>query len=86
MKILKIHEIFCENLRIIFVLFYDVHKEKMFTINLEDGCEAKRPVRLVIHTWSDEALKSTTVNLALPSSHGGPLETLFMIFGEALPE
>ena len=39
-KILKIHEIFCENPRIIFVLFYDVHKENMFTINLEDGREA----------------------------------------------
>jgi len=36
-KILKIHEIFCENPRIIFVLFYDVHKENMFTINLEDA-------------------------------------------------
>ena len=35
-KILKIHEIFCENPRIIFVLCYDVHKESMFTINLED--------------------------------------------------
>ena len=40
LKILKIHEIFCENPRIIFVLFYDVHKENMFTINLEDGHEA----------------------------------------------
>ena len=30
-KTLKIHE---------FVLFYDVHKENMFTINLEDGREA----------------------------------------------
>ena len=30
---------FCENPRIIFVLFYDVHKENMFTINLEDGRE-----------------------------------------------
>ena len=39
-KILKIHEIFGENPRIIFVLFYDVHKENMFTINLEDGREA----------------------------------------------
>jgi len=37
LKILKIHEIFCENPRIIFVLFYDVRKENMFTINLEDG-------------------------------------------------
>ena len=40
LKILKIHEIFCENPRIIYVLFYDVHKENMFTINLEDGREA----------------------------------------------
>ena len=39
-KILKIHEIFCENPRIIFVLFFDVHIENMFTINLEDGREA----------------------------------------------
>ena len=31
---------FCENPRMIFVLFYDVHKENMFTINLEDGREA----------------------------------------------
>ena len=40
LKIFKIHEIFCENPRIIFVLFYDVHKENMITINLEDGREA----------------------------------------------
>ena len=40
LKILKFHEFFCENPRIIFVLFYDVHKENMFTINLEDGSEA----------------------------------------------
>ena len=39
-KIFKIHEIFCENPRIIFVLFYDVYKENMFTINLEDRREA----------------------------------------------
>ena len=40
LKILKIHEIFCENPWIIFVLFNDVHKENMFTINLEDVREA----------------------------------------------
>ena len=40
LKILKIYEIFSENPRIIFVLLYDVHKENMFTINLEDGREA----------------------------------------------
>ena len=49
LKILKIHEIFCENLRIIFVLFYDVHKENMFTINLEDGCEA--PSKASLFKW-----------------------------------
>ena len=43
LKILKIHKIFCENPRIIFVLFYDVHKENMFTINLEDGREKFGP-------------------------------------------
>ena len=40
LKILKIHEFVCENPRIIFVLFYDVHKENMLTIYLEDGREA----------------------------------------------
>ena len=39
-KFLKIREIFCENPRIIFILFYDVHKENMFWTNLEDGREA----------------------------------------------
>ena len=39
-KILKIREIFCENPRIIFILFYDVHKENMFRTNLEDVREA----------------------------------------------
>ena len=29
-----------ENPRIIFVSFYEVHKENMFTTNLEDGREA----------------------------------------------
>ena len=61
LKILKIREIFCKNPRIIFVLFYDVHKENMFTINLEDGREApskarkkgaKRPEFLVIENIS----------------------------------
>ena len=40
LKILKIREIFSENPRIIFVLFYDVHKENVFRTNLEDGHEA----------------------------------------------
>ena len=40
LKILIIHKTFCENPRIIFVLFYDVHKKNMITINLEDGREA----------------------------------------------
>ena len=42
LKILKSHEIFCENPRIIFVLFHDVHKENMFTINLKDKSLERR--------------------------------------------
>ena len=45
LKILKIHEIFCENPQIIFVLFYDVHNENMFITNLEDGGEAPSKAR-----------------------------------------
>jgi len=44
-KILKIREIFCENPRIFFFFFYDVHKENMFTINLGDGSEAPSKAR-----------------------------------------
>ena len=44
---MKIHEIFCENPRIFFVLFYDVHKENMFTINLEDGREASYKASII---------------------------------------
>ena len=41
------HKIFInfENPRIIFVLFYDLHKENMFTTNLEDGREAPSKAR-----------------------------------------
>ena len=53
LKILKIHEIFCENPRIIFVLFYDVHKENMFTINLEGGREAPSKTSL-LYIWQVE--------------------------------
>ena len=42
------HENFCENPRIIFVLFYNVHKENMFTINLEDGRKAPYKASIVI--------------------------------------
>jgi len=35
----------CKDKGIIFVLFYDVHKENMFTINLGDGCEAPSKAR-----------------------------------------
>ena len=55
-KILEIHEIFCENPRIIFVLFYDVHKENMFTINLEDGREAPSKASKYIY-HSENGLK-----------------------------
>jgi len=52
LKILKIHEFFCENPRIIFVLFYDIHKENMFTINLEEGREAPSKASLYINVVS----------------------------------
>ena len=48
LKFLKIHEIFCENPRIIFVLFNDVHKENIFIINLEDGREAPSKASIYI--------------------------------------
>ena len=47
LKILKINDFFCENRRIIFVLFYGKHKENMFTITLEDGCEALSKASLI---------------------------------------
>ena len=47
LKILKIREIICENPRIIFILFYDVHKENMLTVNLEDGREAPSRASLI---------------------------------------
>ena len=50
-KILKIHESFCENSQINFVLFYDVHKENMFTINLEDGPEAPSKASFLNFTY-----------------------------------
>ena len=46
LKILKIREIFCENPRIIFILFYDVHKENMFTINFGSKARKKGAKRL----------------------------------------
>ena len=59
LKILKIHEIFCENPQIICVLFYDVHKENMFTIHLEDGREA--PSKASNHIFGQlEHVKSKT--------------------------
>ena len=33
--------------QLFFVLFYDLHKENMFTINLEDGREAPSKARNV---------------------------------------
>ena len=40
LNILKIHEIFWWNPKTFFVLFYNVHKENMFTIIIENGREA----------------------------------------------
>ena len=33
--------------QLFFVLFYDLHKENMFTINLEDGREAPSKARFI---------------------------------------
>ena len=63
LKILKIHEIFCENPRIIFVLFYDVHKENMFTIDLEDGREAPSKASLLISRHLKLSLIFFSINL-----------------------
>ena len=49
-KIFKIHETFVWNLRTFFVIvFYNVHKEKMFTIEIEYG--RKAPWKPYIVTW-----------------------------------
>ena len=64
---IKFLKTFCENPRI-FVLFYDVHKENMFTINLEYGREAPSKARkkgakrlefLVIYTLEAVAVEQT---------------------------
>jgi len=59
LKILKIHEFFCENPRIIFVLFYNIRKENMFTINLEDGREApsKASILNIFNSYKDKKRK-----------------------------
>ena len=57
LTILKIPDIFCENPRIIFVLFYDVQKENMFTINL-DGREA--PSKASKYIWAKSFIISVT--------------------------
>ena len=50
---MKIREIFCENPRIIFILFYDVHKENMFRTNLEYGREAPSKASTINSVRSD---------------------------------
>ena len=41
---------------------------------------AKKPQMKLIHTLSNKAFKGTFVNLALPSLHGGSLETTLTVF------
>ena len=57
LKILKINDFFCENRRIIFVLFYGKHKENMFTITLEDGCEALSKASLINNMYVQYRIK-----------------------------
>ena len=63
LKILKIPKICCENPRIIFVLFYDVHKENMFTINLEDGREAPSKASFP-NCWSYKGINIVSLLIA----------------------
>ena len=69
-KILKIREIFCEDPRIIFVLFYDVHKKNMFTINLEDGREApyKASIKYILVNLAAEAEMKRSQNVDLSNT------------------
>ena len=60
-EILKIREIFCENPRITFILFYDVHKENMFRTNLEDGREAPSKASNIKQTKNVRQGKSIAV-------------------------
>ena len=52
LKFCKSAKFFCENPRIIFILFYDVHKENMFRTNLEDGREALSKACILIF-WNN---------------------------------
>ena len=60
LKILKIHEILSENPRIIFVLFYDVHKQNIFTINLENG-PSKASMFIYYLVWFGDQLSGQTM-------------------------
>ena len=74
LKILKIHEIFCENPQIIFVLFYDVHKENMFTINLEDGRVAPyKASKLILCLYLQITILKLISSLELSSSWWRPV-------------
>jgi len=70
LKILKIRENFCEDPRIIFVLFYDIHKENMFTINLEDGREApyKASIKYILVNLAAEAEMKRSQNVDLSNT------------------
>ncbi len=51
LKILTIHDIFVKIRELFFVLFYDVHKENMFTFKIKDGQEAPWKASTSKLTW-----------------------------------
>ena len=58
LKILKIHEIFLWKSANYLCFFYDVHKENMFTMNLEDGREVPykaSKLYLIFSLYSDSS-------------------------------
>ena len=87
-KFWKSTKFFCENPRIIFVLFYDVHKENMFTINLEDGREApsKASYNTIVQKSALQNNYSTTVqNIALQNIYSTVRTTIIPIKKGGLP-
>ena len=70
LKTLKIHEIFWWNPRTFFCLFYNVHKENLFTIKIEDGREALKKPILVKNTNEQKSSCSTSLTCKFLHNQG----------------
>ena len=53
-EILKIHELFFKSAKFLFVLFYNVYKENMFTIEIEDASTLGYLGFRIIHYYMQE--------------------------------